>query len=66
LIVLLIVINLAAVALESVPEFETRYAAPFLAIELVAVFVFTCEYGLRMWVAAEHTPYRCTWLGGTA
>jgi voltage-gated potassium channel len=57
LIVLLIVVNLVAVALESVPELETRYAAPFLVIELVSLFVFTCEYGLRMWVAVEHTPY---------
>jgi ion transport protein len=56
LIVLLIVINLIAVALESVPEFEARYAASFLAIELFSLLVFTIEYGLRMWVAVEHTP----------
>src|SRR5262245_9072452 len=55
LIVLSIVINLIAVTLESVPEFETRYAASFLAIELFSLLVFTIEYGLRMWVAVEHT-----------
>src|SRR5439155_2647227 len=27
-------------------------------IELVSLAVFTVEYGLRVWVAAEHTPFR--------
>jgi voltage-gated potassium channel len=58
LIVLLIVINLVAITLESVPEFEAQYTALFMGIELVSLAVFTVEYGLRMWVAVEHTPYR--------
>jgi voltage-gated potassium channel len=58
LIVLLIVVNLIAVTLESVPEFEARYAAWFTAIELVSLIVFTIEYGLRLWVAVEHAPYQ--------
>jgi len=58
LIVLLIVVNLVAVTLESVPEFEARYAAWFLGIELVSLVVFTVEYALRLWVAAEHAPYQ--------
>src|SRR5215831_13542393 len=58
LLVLLIVVNLVAVTLESVPEFEARYAALFLGIELVSLVVFTIEYGLRLWVAAEHAPYK--------
>jgi voltage-gated potassium channel len=57
LIVLLIVINLVAITLQTVPEFETWYAAWFLGIELVSLVVFTFEYGLRMWVAVEHAPY---------
>jgi len=57
LIVLLIVINLVAITLQTVPEFETRYAAWFLGIELLSLLVFTFEYGLRMWVAVEHAPY---------
>jgi voltage-gated potassium channel len=63
LIVLLIVINLIAVALESVPEFEARYAASFLAIELFSLLVFTIEYGLRMWGAVE-TRLLCRQLPG--
>jgi voltage-gated potassium channel len=58
LIVLLIVINLVVITLESVPEIEARYTALFMGIEFVSLAVFTVEYGLRMWVAVEHTPYR--------
>jgi voltage-gated potassium channel len=58
LIVLLIVVNLVAVTLESVPEFAAHYAAWFLGIELVSLVVFTVEYALRLWVAAEHAPYQ--------
>src|SRR5262245_58545157 len=57
LIVFLIVINLVAITLQTVPEFETWYAAWFLGIELLSLLVFTFEYGLRMWVAVEHAPY---------
>ena len=57
-IVALIVVNLLAVVLETVPEYEARYRALFFAIELVSLVVFTLEYGLRVWVAVEHAPYR--------
>jgi voltage-gated potassium channel len=56
LIVTLIVINLVSITLESVPAFEAHYAPWFTAIELVSLVVFTIEYGLRVWVAAEHAP----------
>jgi voltage-gated potassium channel len=57
-IVALIVVNLGAVVLESVPDYEARYGSLFLAIELLSLAVFTAEYGLRVWVAVEHAPYR--------
>src|SRR5262245_24001282 len=51
LIVLLIVINLVAITLQTVPEFETWYAAWFLGIELVSLVVLRsstdCECGSR-------------------
>ena len=53
LIMLLIVVNLAAVTLESVPSLEARYGALFTAIEVVSLVVFTIEYVLRIWVAGE-------------
>jgi len=54
LIVFLIVVNLAAVILESVQTIEERYRTLFASIEMVSLAVFTIEYALRVWVAAEH------------
>jgi voltage-gated potassium channel len=58
LIVLLIITNLVAMALDSVPALQAQYAPLFIAIELLSLVVFTIEYGLRVWVAAEHAPHR--------
>jgi voltage-gated potassium channel len=57
-IVALIVVNLVSVILESVPEYEARFHRLFIAIELLSLLAFTVEYGLRVWVAVEHAPYR--------
>jgi voltage-gated potassium channel len=58
LLVALILVNLVAVALESVPEIGARYALGFVLIEVFSLVVFTVEYGLRLWVAVEHGPHR--------
>src|SRR5437899_4222181 len=58
LIALLIIVNLAAMTLESVPSLEARYAPLFTAIELLSLIVFTIEYGLRVWVAPDHDRHR--------
>jgi voltage-gated potassium channel len=52
-LVALIVINVVAVPLATVPALFARYAPLFFAIEIVSVAVFTVEYVLRLWVAAE-------------
>ena len=57
LILTLIVVNLASITLESVPEQAVRYGALFRAIEMVSIAVFTVEYLLRLWAAVEHAPY---------
>ncbi|HMF24421.1 MAG TPA: cyclic nucleotide-gated ion channel [Pseudolabrys sp.] len=57
-LVLLIVINLMAVALESIPRYEARYATAFALIEFFSLVVFTIEYGLRLWSAVEHGPHQ--------
>lgn len=56
-LVLLILINLIAVVLESVPEIANQHSRWFLAVELLSLAVFTVEYLLRLWVAVEHAPY---------
>jgi voltage-gated potassium channel len=58
LLVSLIVVNLIAVALESVPAYAAHYAFAFALIEYVSLAVFTVEYALRLWSAVEHGPYR--------
>src|SRR5438093_3563657 len=58
LIVILIVVNLVAMTLDSVPALQAQYGPLFIAIELLSLVVFTIEYGLRVWVAAEHAPHR--------
>ena len=57
LIVLLIITNLTAVTLESVPSLAQRYGFWFQAIEVPSLLIFTVEYGLRVWVAADYPPY---------
>lgn len=58
LLVILILVNLFAVALESMPELGARYAFMFDAIENVSLVVFTVEYLLRIWCAVEYGPHR--------
>src|SRR6202035_5835656 len=57
-LILLVLVNIAAVVLESVPRYAEAYDAVFVAIEIVSTVVFTAEYALRIWVAAEHAPNR--------
>jgi voltage-gated potassium channel len=55
-LVLLVIGNLAAVVLETVPDLAARYDAAFLAIEVGSIVVFAVEYALRLWIADLHPP----------
>jgi len=57
-LVALIIVNLTAVILESVPTLAARYHFWFDLIEYFSLSVFSIEFGLRVWVAAEHAPYQ--------
>jgi voltage-gated potassium channel len=57
LLVALIVINLVAMTLESVPSLEAGYSVLFELIEICSLVLFSAEYLLRIWVAAEHAPH---------
>jgi voltage-gated potassium channel len=57
-LVALILLNLVAVALESVPAIGARFTLGFDLIEFFSLAVFTAEYGLRLWCAVEHGPHR--------
>ncbi len=47
----LVIVNIAAVALESVESIGLQFASVFSVIELVSVVIFTLEYLLRFWSA---------------
>ena len=52
-IMALILLNVAAVVLESVPAYGAAYGAEFEAFNVFSVAVFTVEYLLRLWTAVE-------------
>ena len=57
-LVILILINLIAVTLKSIPQYEERYGTAFALIEFFSLVVFTIEYALRLWSAVEHGPHQ--------
>ena len=50
----LIILNVAAVTLESITSVRTLWQDQLTAFELVSVFIFTVEYLLRIWSAPEN------------
>ncbi len=57
-LMVLIIVNLVAVALDSIPEIGSRYQLAFDVIEYFSLAVFTIEYALRVWGAVEHGPHQ--------
>jgi len=56
----LILVNIAAIILESVESINARYPGAFDALERVATAIFTIEYVLRVWTAVDvhHGAFR--------
>lgn len=52
-LITLIVLNVLAVVLESVPSIETRFGVWFGWFELLSVMIFTIEYAARIWSMVE-------------
>ena len=59
----LVLINGAAVVLESVQRLQIEYKAVFTGIEVVSVYAFTLEYLLRAWSCVEDRRYKRTIFG---
>jgi voltage-gated potassium channel len=49
----LIIVNVAAVIMESVEPVRARYAMVFTLIETIATTVFAIEYVLRVWSSVD-------------
>ena len=56
-LMILILLNAAAVMLETVDELNERFKAVFNALEMVSVAIFTAEYILRLWIAPLDARY---------
>lgn len=55
-LIALVLVNVAAVVLVSVPALMRGYGMVFIALEIATIAIFTVEYGLRLWCAPEHGP----------
>ena len=53
-LITLILLNVTATVLESVPQLAVDFGRAFLSVEIVSVAIFTLEYALRIWTAPEH------------
>ncbi|MGB0865119.1 MAG: ion transporter [Granulosicoccaceae bacterium] len=56
-LIVLISLNVMAVALETVDELLLRYESWFAVFEAVSVLIFGLEYALRLWVCVEDERY---------
>jgi voltage-gated potassium channel len=52
-LIALIMLNVAAVVLESMGDVSVRFRSPFAAFEVFSVAIFSIEYVLRIWASAE-------------
>ena len=56
LIVCIIIIDVLAMVLASVPELDVRFGTLFTAVKVGAAMVFALEYAARLWSVAGHSP----------
>jgi voltage-gated potassium channel len=55
-LIIAIIIDVLAMILASVPEFDARFGGLFTVIKIGAVAVFALEYAARLWSVAGHSP----------
>jgi voltage-gated potassium channel len=60
LIIGVIVLDVVAMILASVPELDARFDTLFAGITIVAVIVFALEYAVRLWTVAGHTQRKAS------
>ncbi len=62
ILAVLTLVSVSAAAGETIPVFST-YASVFVAIEWITIFIFTVEYGLRIWIAPRPREYILSYFG---
>lgn len=60
-LITLIMMNAAAVLIESIQKYYELYHHYFYYFELFSIVVFTLEYVLRFWSIAEHNSFESAW-----
>ena len=60
-LIALILFNIGAATLETVPELSAKYETLFLWIEVVSISIFSFEYIARLWVSAENPKIKNRW-----
>jgi voltage-gated potassium channel len=60
LIIAIIILDVLAMVLASVPEFDARFGWLFTTAKIVAIAVFALEYVARLWSVAGHSPRKLT------
>jgi voltage-gated potassium channel len=56
LIISIIILDVLAMVLASVPEFDARIGWLFTIIKIGAVIIFALEYAARLWSVVGHSP----------
>jgi len=60
LIIAIIVLDVLAMVLASVPEFDARFGWLLTLVKVAAIAVFALEYVARLWSVAGHSPRKLT------
>lgn len=63
IILLVILINVGALVVETLPGWTDRYGRIFFWVEWGSVIVFSVEYVLRLWSVVERKGYERPWSG---
>ena len=61
-ICVLIIANVAAIVLESIPSVSVRFSLGLWLFEAASVLVFTVEYALRIWSCTVAERYSVEWM----
>jgi len=54
----LIIVNVVAFTVETVPSIHDRHAVFFAVFDYVSILIFSVEYAARLWVCTEHPPFQ--------
>jgi voltage-gated potassium channel len=60
LIVAVIILDVLAMVLASVPEFDARFGWLLTLVKVIAIAVFALEYAARLWSIIGHSPRKLT------